>query len=225
MDGELKKLRIEAYKDIGYADADKMGEFAVMFNPTSYSQKYEVEYDDASGRGTSGSTQKFARIKPKEYTFEFMIDGTGVSAEKKEVSDVIKEFLRLTAEILSDTHRPPYLKIAWGSLIAECILKSADITYTLFKPDGYPLRAKINATFAENIEDTKRTAQEGKQSPDVTHQRQVQEGDTLPLMTHRIYGNSAHYLAVARFNELTNFRKLVVGSMIKFPPLRQQKSS
>jgi len=140
------------------------------------------------------------------------------------VSKVIKEFLSLTAEILSDTHRPPYLKLSWGSLICECILKSANITYTLFKPDGYPLRAKINATFAENIEDKKRTAKEGKESPDVTHQRTVQDGDTLPLMAYRIYGDASYYLKVARFNGLTNFRKLDVGSIIHFPPVRQQKT-
>ena len=225
MEGELKKLKIESYKKIDYGESDKLGEFSAMFNPTSYSQKYEVEYEDASGKGTSGSTQKFARIKPQEYTFEFMIDGTGVSAEKKNVSKVIKDFLGLTAEIQSETHRPPYLKISWGSLISECILKSADITYNLFKPDGYPLRAKINATFSENIEDKKRTAKEGKKSPDVTHQRTVQEGDTLPLMTYRIYGDPSYYLQVARFNQLTNFRKLEVGSIINFPPLKQQKTS
>lgn len=225
MDGELKKLKLEAYKKIDYSESEKMGEFAVMFNPTTYSQKYEVEYEDASGKGTSGSTQKFARIKPQEYTFDFIIDGTGVSAEEKDVSKVIEDFLGLTAEILSDTHRPPYLKIAWGNLIVECILKSANITYTLFKPDGFPLRAKINATFAENIDDTKRTAQEGKTSPDVTHQRLVQEGDTLPLMTYRIYGDGSYYLQVARFNQLTDFRNLEVGSIVKFPPLKQQKTS
>lgn len=223
MDGELKKLLIESYKKIDYAD--KVGEFSVMFNPTSYGQKYDVEYEDASGKGSSGSSQKFSRIKPKEYTFDFIIDGTGVSAEQKEVDQVIKDFLKVTTEILSDTHRPPYLKVSWGSLISDCILKSANITYTLFKPDGYPLRAKINATFSENIDDKKRTAQEGKNSPDLTHLRQVQEGDTLPLMSYRIYGDPSYYLKVARFNNLKNFRDLEIGRSIYFPPLKQQKTS
>jgi len=223
MEGELKKLTIESFKKIDYAD--KLDEFAVMFNPTSYGQKYEVEYEDASGKGTSGSEQKFSRIKPQDYTFEFIIDGTGVSAGKEEVDEVIKHFLKVTAEVVSDTHRPPYLKLRWGQLIVDCILKSTDITYTLFKPDGYPLRAKINATFSEIIEDQKRTAQEGFNSPNLTHYRQVQEGDTLPLMTYRIYGDASYYLEVARFNRLTDFRNLQVGTTVMFPPLKQQKPS
>jgi hypothetical protein len=221
--GELKKLIIESYKKIDYAD--KVDEFIVMFNPTSYGQKYEVEYEQASGKGSSGSAQKFSRIKPREYTFDFIVDGTGVSSEKKEVDTVVKAFIKATTETLSDTHRPPYLKLSWGSLISDCILKSANITYTLFKPDGYPLRAKISATFAENIDDKKRTAQQGHNSPDLTHHRQVQEGDTLPLMAYRIYGDPSYYLQIARFNNLDQFRALEVGRSIYFPPLKQQKTS
>lgn len=223
MTGELKKLKIEAYKTIGYQISEFLGEFSVMFNPTSYAQKYETEYEAAEGKGATGSTQKFVRIKPQDYVFEFIIDGTGVSSEKKEVSKVIEEFLKLTAETVPDTHRPPFLKISWGNLICDCILKSANVTYTLFKPDGNPLRAKVNATFAECIEDKKRVRKDGHKSPDVTHQRQVQEGDTLTLMAYRIYGDPSYYLKVARFNQLRNFRKLQVGSMIRFPPLKQQK--
>jgi nucleoid-associated protein YgaU len=224
MSGELKKLTIEAYKTIKYAQADRLGEFSVMFNPTSYGLKYEAEYEAAEGKGATGSTQKFVRIKPQDYTFEFVVDGTGASSEKKEVSDVIEEFLRLTAETVSETHRPPFLKVSWGDLVCACILKSANITYALFNADGSPLRAKVDVTFSECIEDKKRIRKEGYGSPDVTHQRVVQEGDTLPLLTYRMYGDPSYYIKVARFNGLTDFRDLEVGSTLRFPPLKQQKT-
>lgn len=218
MEGQLKKLEIESYKKIDFNEL--VDKFTVMFNPTSYGQKYEVEYEEASGKGTSGSAQKFSRIKPQEYTFEFTIDGTGVSSKKEDVEVVIKNLLKATAEVRGDTHRPPFLKLRWGNLIVDCILKSTNITYTLFKPNGYPLRAKVSATFSQIIEDKKRTAQEGYSSPTLTHYRQVSQGDTLPLMTYRIYGDSAYYPKVAKFNGLTNFRNLETASIIAFPPLK-----
>ncbi len=225
MDGELKKFKIEGFSDIEYSSKIDEYEFSVMYNPANYNQKYEVEYEAGQGKGTSGSAQKFKSIKPKEYTFDFMFDGTGVSSEKKDISKEIDRFLTLTAKIYSDIHRPLYLKISWGNLVSQCVLKSANISYTLFKPDGYPLRAKINASFTEIIDDKKRSAEENTSSPDLTHQRIVNEGDTLPLMTNRIYGDQSYYLEVARVNNLTNFRKLKVGTMLKFPPFKQQKSS
>ncbi len=220
MTGELRKMILEAYDSLDYTS--KVGEFELMFNPSTYQQKYEVEYEEAQGQGTTGSAQKFARIKPQEYSFEFIFDGTGVSSEKKDVSEMIEEFLDLTARNNGDIHRPNYLQITWGNLISRCILKSANITYNLFKPDGFPLRAKINASFSENIDDTLRVAEEGNSSPDLTHFRTVREGDTLPLMTARIYGDPAYYLEVARMNGLDDFRALEPGTTIRFPPLDQR---
>jgi len=219
MDGELKKMKIEAFKGIDYGD--KVDEFIVMFNPSTYSQKYEVEYEQAQGQGTTGSTQKFGRIKPQDYSFEFVFDGTGVSLEKKDVSTLIERFFEVTGKINSDIHRPLYLQISWGHLISRCVLKSAEVTYNLFKPDGYPLRARVKAVFSENVDDTLRTAEEGKNSPDLTHYRVVKEGDNLPLMAYRIYKDPSYYLKVARVNRLNNFRDLEVGTQIQFPPVKQ----
>ncbi len=223
MYGELKKLKIEAFKSIKYEEM--VDEFVVMFNPTTYGQKHEVVYKEEQGKGTTGSTQKFDSIKPQEYSFEFVFDGTGTSSDLTDVNYEIDRFLEVTGKINSEIHRPLYLRITWGSLVSECVLKSAEITHTLFEPDGYPLRSKIKATFAENIDDTLRTAKEGKNSPDLTHYRTVKEGDTLPLMVYRIYGDPSYYLQVARINKLTNFRKLEVGTSIQFPPVKQQKTS
>lgn len=223
MYGELKKLKIEAFNSIKHEV--KIHEFEVMFNPSTYSQKYEVVYNAKQGQGTTGSTQKFGNIKPQEYSFEFLFDGTGTSSELTDVSLKIEKFFEVTGKMDSKIHRPLYLLISWGSLISSCVLKSAEITHTLFKPDGNPLRSKIKAIFAENIDDTLRTAEEGKNSPDLTHYRTVKEGDTLPLMVYRIYGDSSYYPQVARINKLTNFRKLEVGATIQFPPVKQQKTS
>jgi len=220
MNGELKKMTIKAYKDIEY-NKPAADPFEVMFNPANYNERYEVEYEEGQGQGTTGSTQKFKRIKPQEYSFDFVFDGTGVSGEKKNVSDEVERFMAVTGKINSEIHRPLFLQILWGTLMTHCVLKSADITYDLFKSDGTPLRAKIKAAFAVNIGDTLRTAEEGLNSPDLTHYRIVQEGDTLPLMSYRIYGDSGHYLDVARINGLTNFRHLAVGSTLFFPPLKQ----
>jgi len=218
MYGELKKLKIEAFKDLEYNE--KADEFTVMFNPASYNQKYEVEYEEAQGQGTTGTPQKFGKIKPQEYSFEFIFDGTGASGEAIDVSDEIEKFLTVCGKEDGEIHRPFYLKITWGNLVSKCILKSADISYNLFKPDGYPLRAKVNASFVENIDDALRTAEEGKSSPDLSHYRIVAEGENLPLMTYKIYGDPQYYIDAAKINGLTNFRKLKTGTTLHFPPVK-----
>lgn len=216
--GELVKLKIIPFKDATYDEQDGDG-FSVMFNPQEYTLKYQVESDAAQGIGTSGSEPSFKKIKPQNLSLDFTIDGTGVTGNKVEVPDKVSDFLDVAYKYKGDEHRPRYLTITWGTLVFKCVLKSASVKYTLFNSDGTPIRAKVSATFEGFIEDELRVAEESDTSPDLTHRRTVEEGDTLPLMCYKIYGDSKYYLQVAAANNLANFRSLETGQEIYFPPL------
>ncbi len=221
MQGELKKMRIEAFQQADYSGAP-VDAFEAMFNPTSYSQKYEIEYNDRQAAGDSGSPQIFGKIKPRDYTFEFVFDGTGATGGGPIdiQSEKVDRFLEVAGKLDGDIHRPRYLKLSWGTLISKCVLTSAEVTYTLFHADGTPLRAKLKASFAENIDDTLRVAEERKSSPDLTHVHTVMQGEHLSLLAYRYYGDASRYYQVARFNNLTDYRRLEAGQVLVFPPIR-----
>lgn len=219
MAGPLKKLTIEAHREPDYSDG-AAETFTAMFNPTSYTRKYELEYQEEQGAGTTGSPQVFGKIRPQDYTFELVFDGTGAVADEKDVHKEVEHFLKVTGKHDGEIHRPFYLLLSWSTLTVKCVLKSADITYNLFKSNGDPLRAKVKAVFSENIEETLRVAQERKSSPDLTHVKQVQDQSTLPLMAHKIYRDSAYYFQLAKANKLRHFRNLETGTVLTFPPVK-----
>jgi nucleoid-associated protein YgaU len=95
------------------------------------------------------------------------------------------------------------------------------IKYTVFDREGKPLRADLTVDLISDQDPAERQKAEGKKSPDVTHVRIVRAGDTLPLLTKKIYGSSKSYLDVARFNDLDDFRRLRPGQALYFPPLRE----
>ncbi len=221
--GELKKMRIEAFRD-PQLSGTAVKTFEVMFNPSTYSEKYDVEYEPRQGQGDTASPQVFKGIKPQEYSFEFLFDGTGTAAEKVDVHQTVDEFLTVTARHDGEIHRPLYLKLSWGTLLVSCILKSAEVTYNLFRPDGQPLRAKVKATFAEQKDDEKRVAEDRESSPDLTHVHRVAAGEHLSLLAHRFYGDASRYFQVARFNGLKNYRRLEVGQSLAFPPIKEMEA-
>ncbi len=135
--------------------------------------------------------------------------------------DDIEHFKKVVFDYNGEEHKPNYLIISWGTLLFKGSLSEMDITFKLFKPDGTPLRALAKAKFKGFVEDNLRVAMENSSSPDLTHVREVREGDTLPLMTYRIYGDSKYYIEVAKANRITNFRKLEVGQRIFFHPLKK----
>ena len=92
--------------------------------------------------------------------------------------------------------------------------------YTLFKPSGLPLRAKVKLSFTGFQSKDEKALRANRSSPDLDHVVEVKAGDTLPLLCYRIYKNSGYYTDVAKVNNLVNFRNLVPGTRLHFPPLR-----
>ena len=227
---KLEKLKIKAYKDKERKE-QVLEPFEVLFNPESFSQKYEIQYSKKSekgGMGASGQEVKYTRSKPSSLKLNLVLDGTDVSemgmlqlGPQKTVSERIKEFLKLTYKMDGKIHEPHYLKVEWGDLDFSGRLGNVNITYTSFNRDGKPLRAELDVTLVSDIPTEKRLAQDDLRSADLTHTRTVKSGDTLPLLCKEIYGSSALYLRVAQANKLDGFRNLTPGREIVFPPLKK----
>ncbi len=145
--GTLEKIKIETYSDDKYKSKGSE-EFVALFNPNKYSLKYEIEQNEKQGAGTSPSAPSFAKMKSQEIDLEFLLDGTGVTGETIDVQKKVDEFLKAAYEFKGDKHKPRYLRIWWGkAFVFDCVLKAADVNYTLFQPSGIPLRAKYHICF------------------------------------------------------------------------------
>jgi hypothetical protein len=224
--GELKKLKIVAYSDDGFSNKVADGEFNTLMNPEKYVFHYKIEQNEEQAPGTSAAPTRFNKQLPENLELDFIFDRTGVIAGKEAVEDGIiddiEKFKKVILDYNGDEHKPNYLMISWGSLLFKGALTEMDIEFKLFKSDGTPIRAVAKAKFQGFVNDDLRAAKENNKSPDLTHIRIVKAGDTLPLMSYRIYGDSKYYLAVAKANSLINFRKLKTGQEIFFPPIQKQ---
>ena len=218
--GTLEKLTILAHAQADYSD-QPIARFAAYVNPSEITLAYEIEYDAAQGAGTTNSRMEFKKVKPGDMTLTFFIDGTGANGRLADVQAEVERFLTATS-YNGDIHRTNYLEIVWGTLpVKRCVLKSASIAYKLFRPDGVPLRAVITAAFTDNSDDRTRVAMAQDQSPDLTHRRIFKAGDHLPALCNAIYGDPRLYLRVAEANGLDDFRQIVPGSELFFPPLEK----
>lgn len=221
----LEKMTIEAFSDTKFQKR-KGQPYTVMINPEEYTHKYSIVYGDANGQGANGTSQQFNRMGPETVSFTIWFDQSGVLPEfprfgaSTSLAMQIKKFKALIFSYQGDIHSPNYLMLTWGTLLFRCQLTSLDLTYTMFRPDGNPIRAKCVVGFQSYTAPKELAANAEKESADVSHLVSVKAGDTLPLLCHQIYGSSVHYAAVARANGLTNFRKLPAGVQLLFPPLR-----
>lgn len=218
MSGTLKKLKIYAYKDESFSQLD--GSVSVPINPESYKHTHKTNFTKTELTDTGGDVRKFVGLEAQTLDFEIYFDATLSDGPTPNIPYAIKQFKNVAYTYDGEIHSPKYLKVVWGTLQFKCRLQSLTIDYTLFSPSGTPLRAKATASFLEYLSPKALRLLENNNSPDMTHVRTVRAGDTLPMLCHRIYGESGYYLAVARHNNLTQFRNLTPGTQIIFPPLR-----
>jgi hypothetical protein len=198
-----------------------------MITPDSYTIDTQLEFNPAQGHGTSGQTPKFALTNPEETASAFLLDNPGIidGSATENLTQKLQDFQAFLMGYDGTTHEPKFFKLAWGTLLCKGRCTGLNVNYKLFNPDGAPIRALAKVTFKEFKEDNLRVAEENNQSPDLTHYRLVKKGDSLPLMCFLIYGDSRHYLEVARANKLVNFRALTVGEEIFFPPFAKAEKA
>ena len=231
---KLKKLTFKVYSATARQTANEIGEFVAMFNPASFSQKYQIKYGKKQPLTSTDKTVKYGRSEPRVLSLKLILDETGVDqmgimklGGTTTVSDRVKKFIDLTFNMNGDIHEPNFLQVEWGGkedggLIFKCRLESVNVTYTSFNRDGSPLRAELDVSLVSDLEIEARMKKEKKKSPDLTHQRTVKSGDTLPLLTKEVYGTSEYYIRVAQANNLNDFRNLTPGQELFFPPLKKR---
>lgn len=211
------KLKIIACTDDRFQEEGES--ISVPVNPGKYDRTFKIMYNEEQEQGTQGNNPPFSRTPPEEIQFEFLYDGTGVVPGSSDIKSKIEQFKKIVYRVEGEIHRPNFIKLIWGELSFNGVLKDLKISYTLFKPNGTPLRAMLNATFMQVVEEERRAAEQSNSSPDLTHVRYVKEGDTLPLMAYRMYGDPTLYIQVAKYNGISNFRDLKLHSPIVFPPI------
>lgn len=233
---EVAKLKIVAFEDVDFNN-ETGEEFTVMYNPNTFNQSYTSVWVEETPQGGTAETQSYRRLKSDSVTFDFLFDGTGVSGvgetaidlnpevgEVGYVQEQINAFLELTQGLNGTTHEPNFLQLSWGTFIFNGVMSNATVTYKLFHSSGAPLRASINATFKQSVSRTEQAAAARLTSPDLTHFKIVKEGETLPQIAKKTYGDSRFYLEIARVNNINNFRNLKAGQQLVLPPIEKTEN-
>lgn len=195
--------------------------FVAAINPTSYKKLASVKLTQPKIAGGK-SEVKYNHSNDDKFTItDIVVDGTGVvsATQGKTVNQQLELLNKVACSFSGDKHQVPIVNVAWGAMNIFAYLNSIDSELVMFRANGEPVRAKLNIVFTEYKSAQLIAAEENKQSPDMSHLIEVTAGDSLPLLCKRIYKSSVYYLEIARVNNLVNFRKLVPGTLLMFPPL------
>ncbi len=197
----------------------------VQFNPEEYTINRDVNYAQAAVPGLSAPLLQFAHGNMQTLDLELLLDtyeshrGPGGSnAAGDDVRELVRRVTRLM-DIDPRTHAPPVLLFTWASLSFTCVLAKASQKFVMFRPDGVPVRARVQVTFNEFRNAELEAKQVKRETSDYTKWYEVVQGDTLSGIAGRIYENPATWRAIAILNELDDPFALAVGQRLLLPQL------
>ena len=208
---------------------------SVRFNPTEYTLNKGAQIAEVAIPGLDSPILQFVRGQTETLSVDLFFDTTefGMDDNAQSVAKMTDEFYKLV-KIESATHAPPICFFSWGADFPgqrpynegsqqrhgfKCLVESVRQRFTLFSPQGVPLRATLTVslkeykTLAEQIDEINKT------SPDHSHTHVVQLGETLSQISYFLYDDPAQWRAIADQNAILDPLELKRGAVLEIPTL------
>ncbi|MCU0827110.1 MAG: LysM peptidoglycan-binding domain-containing protein [Tabrizicola sp.] len=221
----------------------------VQFNPTEYTFEKTAKFGEVSLPGLDSPILQFVRGESEKLTLELFFDGTtvaggggllgaltgdpgGAAADAPTVVQRVDAFYRMV-KIKGELHTPPLVRVTWGSAFPgattsesvaptptfDAVVETVTRRYTLFDPDGVPLRCIVSLTLREYRTLTEQLTDLNLQTSDHTRTHTVREGETLPYIAHVAYQDVARWRVIADANRIPDPTRLSPGQVLDLPPL------
>jgi len=151
--GNLVEMVLTAYKDDQFSHT--IGSlYPLMINPDSLKWSRSLDSNRQEYLDSEAPPQKFKAASSAVLGFDMVIDCTGVvNSSRVDLPAEVNSLKTIVYGNNGNIHRPNFVGINWGSnQTFQDVLTSFDTSYTLFKPDGTPLRAKISLNFDSYVD-------------------------------------------------------------------------
>jgi nucleoid-associated protein YgaU len=208
----------------------------VLFNPTELHFAKGAQLAEIGIPGIDAPILQFIRGQSEKLTVELFFDSTesGMDAGAISVTTLTDKFYGLV-KMQSKSHAPPICEFQWNPNFPgvhlpaahgmqqrhsfKGLVQSVSQKFTLFSPQGTPLRATLTLTLLEYRPLEEQLLQLNLQSPDHTRVHAVQRGDTLSGIAARQYQSAAQWRRIATRNQITDPRRLEPGLLLEIEPI------
>jgi hypothetical protein len=200
-----------------------------MFNPKELTIDRSNKFDDKNPVGLSSPILQFGGGNARTVTMDLFFDTYEQGIDVRLFTDRITgwdagimfsklpEAAKGLMDIDSDLHAPPICIFVWGAFIFQCVIEKVTKRFTMFLPEGIPVRATLNVILKECREVKEKVIETNKKSADLTKSWVVTQGDSLWAIAAKEYGSPEDWRQIAKKNNIENPRILNPGQRLVIP--------
>ena len=204
-------------------EADGSKELKFRFNPKEYSIQKSATWNRPTNKSAKSSSKpEFGGAQPQSVSMELLFDDwENPDADLlADVHTLLGWMMPTEKSISNGKPQPQVLKLQWGSNHSlsdfKGFLKSVSVKYTMFKPDGKPVRATASIALEEVPDEPKGT---NPTSGSLAGRRTyvVAVGDSLHSVAFAEYGDPGLWRALAVFNGVDDPLRVSAGTRLLLP--------
>jgi hypothetical protein len=202
---------------------DGGGEIPCALNPESYTVTKSNIWTFKPTNSTDTPKPEFGGGLPRMTHVQLLFDTTLLGPDQS-VKGVANDLLKMM-DIAKGA--PPFVTFTWGSQESwKAAPLSVSVHYTLFHPNGEPIRALVDLELAQADKgSTASSSSAGKtQNPTTRAIRgmrvhRVRDGDSLPSIAYEAYGDATRWRAIAEASGIDDPLSLRRGTELTIPRL------
>jgi len=199
-------------------------EIRFQFNPKELSIQKSAKWERKPSRNAKkASPPEFTGADPCKLTLEMFFDAS--DTQHGSVVDQVEALfgccVPTETTLQNNKAVPPLVQLSWGTVVSfPGFVTSVEAKYTLFAPDGTPIRAVCNVSIEEMPGDPLgQNPTSGALSTYAVHT--VVAGDSLASIAFRAYGDPAMWRPLAQANDIDDPIRLAVGTTLIVPPAHE----
>jgi hypothetical protein len=189
----------------------------IMFKPEKLSFSKGAGWRQKYGSQSDVPQVSYKGGEPEKLKLDLFFDTTATSLD---VRLYVKPIQMLVYRV-PFLNQPPLVMFSWGTLLSkQSYVDDVDIEYTMFLPNGTPVRAEVRLSLIEydrgwlNLIPMNPTSVSEARKTWVVH-----EGQTLDWIAYEEYGDPSAWRHIAQTNNLDNPMELRPGQILKLTPL------
>jgi nucleoid-associated protein YgaU len=195
---------------------------SVKFNPKDYVIEQSNLFAEIGIPGLEAPILQYVRGNTEKLTFDLLIDETDRKPGSSERNAMRQaDAIQLLARVEAERHAPPICTFAWGHDVMEGVIESVRRQFLLFDPDGTPVRIQITLGVKRYRTLKEQIGTMNRQSPDRTKTYVVAQGDTLPAIAFRAYGDATLWRGIAAWKQnaarIADPTRLQPGLILEIP--------
>jgi len=194
---------------------------ACMFNPFEYTVTKSNTYEEKPKNDADTPQGEFFKSGAQKLDLDLIFDSYESGDDISQVTNKLWKFMMTKTKPEASQNEkisPPQVAFEWGVFRFVSYITSMTQKFTLFKPDGTPVRATVKVTFTQytDVDDYPRQNPTSGGGP-IERVWRVVAGDRLDTIAAQVYRDATKWRLIADQNRITNPLALRPGMQLRIP--------